>query len=99
MVGGYSQGGGGGGGQPASKGGRMSPPPSNETLMHIVSSDSILRFRQFTHSLHVRTIVLAMRLCTQNVAMPTIMPKFCDQKSNHEIHENLKLYSIGLSLT
>ena len=56
--------------------------------LYIVSSDSILRFRQIT-CVHVRTIAL-----DQNVAMPTIIPKFCeenfrDQKSNHEIHENI----------
>ena len=55
-----------------------------------VSSDSILRFRQFIwHSLHVRMITLAMRLCTQNVATPTTILNFRDQKSNHEIHENI----------
>ena len=40
-------------------------------------------------------ITLAMRMCTQNVATPTIMlhvnfheENFRDQNSNHEIHEN-----------
>ena len=38
-----------------------------------------------------------MRMCTQNVTTPTIIlnfreENFRDQKSNHEIHENLELY-------
>ena len=51
----------------------------------------------------MQTCALAMRMCTQNVATPTIIPNFreenfCDQKSNHEIHEKnivpLTLYGI-----
>ena len=43
--------------------------------------------------LHVHTIALAIRMCTQNIATPTIL-NFCeenfrDQNSNHEIHENI----------
>ena len=41
---------------------------------------------------HVHTIALAVGLCTQNVATLTIMLNFRDQKSNHEIHENMELY-------
>ena len=71
---------------------------------YIVSSDSILHFRQFTRSLadqyHVRTIALAMRMCTQNLTTPTIIlnfreENFRDQKSNHEIHENIVQRKFG----
>ena len=36
--------------------------------------------------------------CTQNVATPTIFREenFRNQKSNHEIHENLELYGISM---
>ena len=57
---------------------------------------------QFTLSLHpqlyhlcvhVRTIMLAMRMCTQNVTTPTTIlnfheENFRDQKSNHKIYKN-----------
>ena len=70
--------------------------------MHNVSSDFNTSFQTvhtfttcISHAyIHVRTIVLAMCLCTQNVATPTTILNFCeenfrDQKSNHEIHENI----------
>ena len=43
---------------------------------------------------HAYTYAQSSLLCTQNVAMPTILlnfheENFRDQKSNHEIHENI----------
>ena len=41
-----------------------------------------------------------MRMCTQNITTPTIIlnfreKNFCDQKSNHKIHENIVLRKFG----
>ena len=49
---------------------------------------------------HVHMIALVMRMCTQNVATPTIIPNFHeenfrDQNSNHKIHENIVPQKFG----